>query len=65
MERRTVSIMKAAAMAGVSRRTIYNWMKADKVEYLRTAGGSIRIFEDTLWREKNGTTRLPPLYVAV
>ena len=48
MERQTVSIMKACEMVGVSRRTIYNWIAANKVEYLRTAGGSIRIFVDTL-----------------
>ena len=35
---------------GVSRRTIYNWMAAGKVEYVRTAGGAVRILEDTLWR---------------
>ena len=38
MERQTVSIMKACEMVGVSRRTIYNWIAANKVEYLRTAG---------------------------
>ena len=47
--------MKACEMVGVSRRTIYNWIAASKVEYLRTAGGSIRIFVDTLWREPDGT----------
>jgi len=47
--------MKACEMVGVSRRTIYNWIAANKVEYLRTAGGSIRIFVDTLWREPDGT----------
>jgi len=26
-------------------------MAAGKVEYVRTAGGAVRIFEDTLWRE--------------
>ena len=55
MERQTVSIMKACEMVGVSRRTIYNWIAANKVEYLRTAGGSIRIFVDTSWREPDGT----------
>src|SRR5688572_9729305 len=55
MERQTVSIMKACEMCGVSRRTIYNWIAANKVEYLRTAGGGIRIFVDTLWREPDGT----------
>lgn len=53
-ERQTVSIMKACEMVNVSRRTIYNWIAANKVEYLRTAGGSIRIFVDTLWREPSG-----------
>ena len=47
-ERKTVSIMKACALVDVSRRTIYNWIASGKVEYVRTAGGSIRIFVDTL-----------------
>jgi len=50
MDRQTLSIMKACEVVGVSRRTIYNWIAAGKVEYVRTAGGSIRIFADTLWR---------------
>jgi excisionase family DNA binding protein len=48
--RQTISIMKACEVVGVSRRTIYNWMAGGKVEYVRTAGGSVRIFEDSLWR---------------
>jgi excisionase family DNA binding protein len=62
MERQTVSIMKACEMVGVSRRTIYNWIAANKVEYVRTAGGSIRIFQDSLWRQPDGvrmTTSAP------
>ena len=54
-DRKTISIMKACELVGDSRRTIYNWIAANKVEYLRTAGGSIRIFVDTLWREPDGT----------
>jgi excisionase family DNA binding protein len=57
MERQTVSIMKACEMVGVSRRTIYNWIAAGKVEYVRTAGGSIRIFTDTLWRQPDASSR--------
>lgn len=59
MERQTVSIMKACEVVGVSRRTIYNWISAGKVEYVRTAGGSIRIFADTLWREPGEAPRQP------
>ncbi len=51
MERKAISIMKACALVGVSRRTIYNWITAGKVEYVRTAGGSVRIFVDSLWRD--------------
>ena len=50
--------MKACEAVGVSRRTIYNWISAGKVEYVRTAGGSIRIFADTLWREPARPARL-------
>lgn len=57
MDRQTLSIMKACEVVGVSRRTIYNWISAGKVEYVRTAGGSIRIFADTLWREPSSTSR--------
>ena len=50
-DRKTVSIPRACELVGVSRRTIYNWISGGKVEYVRTAGGSVRIFADTLWRE--------------
>ena len=54
IDRKTISIMKACELVGVSRRTIYNWIADGKVEYVRTAGGSIRIFVDTLWRRSDG-----------
>jgi excisionase family DNA binding protein len=50
-DRETVSIAEACRLVGVSRRTIYNWMSSGKVEYVRTAGGAVRIFSDTLWRK--------------
>jgi excisionase family DNA binding protein len=58
IERKTISIMKACELVGVSRRTIYNWIASGKVEYVRTAGGSVRIFVDTLWREPGKTPDL-------
>ena len=57
MERKTISIMKACDLVGVSRRTIYNWLSAGKIEYVRTAGGSVRIFVDSLWRDPQHTDR--------
>ncbi len=55
MERQAVSIMKAAELVGVSRRTIYNWLSSGKLEYVRTAGGSVRIFVDSLWRDPDAS----------
>jgi excisionase family DNA binding protein len=56
-ERPTVSILQACEQVHVSRRTIYNWMASGKIEYVRTAGGSVRIFTDTLWRSADGVRR--------
>jgi len=57
VERKTISIMKACELVGVSRRTIYNWLSSGKIEYVRTAGGSVRIFVDTLWRDPHNSDR--------
>ena len=57
VERKTISIMKACELVGVSRRTIYNWLSSGKIEYVRTAGGSVRIFVDTLWRDPHRADR--------
>ncbi len=50
VERQAVSIPRACELVSVSGRTIYIWMASGKVQYIRTAGGSVRIFADTLWR---------------
>ena len=61
VDRKTTSIMKACELVGVSRRTIYNWIASGKVEYVRTAGGSVRIFVDTLWRKPDQAGSRPPV----
>ena len=50
-EGQTVSILKACEMVGVSRRTIYNWLRDGKLDYVRTAGGAVRILVESLWRD--------------
>jgi excisionase family DNA binding protein len=45
-----VNVTQALARCQISRRTLYNWLAAGKVEYVRTAGGAVRIFEDSLFR---------------
>lgn len=59
LDRKTVSIPRACELVGVSRRTIYNWIAAGKIQYIRTAGGSVRIFADTLWREPGAELETP------
>jgi len=56
VDRPTLSISKACQIVGVSRRTIYNWLASGKIEYVRTAGGAVRIFADSLWRDPKATT---------
>lgn len=46
-----VTVDEAARLVRVSRRTIYNWLKAGKLRYTRTAGGRIRIDSGSLWSE--------------
>lgn len=50
--RKLVTIIHASELCRVSRRTIYNWLQTGKLEYIRTAGGGVRIYEDSLWRKK-------------
>jgi len=50
VDRSLISIVKACRLLGVCRRTIYHWLQSGKVEFVRTAGGAVRIYEDTLIR---------------
>ena len=50
VQRERVSMSQAAELAGVSRRTLYNWLEANKIEAVRTAGGALRIYVDSLFR---------------
>jgi len=49
-QKEIVTINHAMEIEAVSRRTIYNWIAEDKIDYTRTAGGSVRIIRDTLFR---------------
>ena len=50
------TIRQATQLVQVSRRTIYKWLEAGKVEARRTAGGQQRIRTATLW-QKNQHSR--------
>lgn len=46
-------MQRACALAGVSRRTLYAWMTAGKVEFILIASGRRRLFIDSLFRDGN------------
>ncbi len=43
---RSVSLDHAAERLGVSRRTIYNWIREGRLQTIRTLGGSQRVVID-------------------
>jgi predicted site-specific integrase-resolvase len=58
--REVVGIARAMEITGVSRRTIYNWMCAQKLTVLRTAGGGPRFYLDELIRLDQPRLGRPP-----
>ena len=46
---RSVSIDQAAALLGVSRRTIYNRIRDNRLQTIRTMGGSQRVLVESLY----------------
>lgn len=47
--KKLITIYQASDLMQVSRRTIYNWIAADRIDYCRTTSGTIRIIEDSLF----------------
>jgi predicted site-specific integrase-resolvase len=47
-----VTVAQAMAIADVSRRTIYNWMKAGKIATVTTEDGEVRIERQSLFRDQ-------------
>lgn len=45
---RLINTRKAAEIAGVTERTIRNWIRLRKVEFLRLPTRGVRIYADTL-----------------
>lgn len=53
-----LSTTQAADLLNVSRRTILNWIEADKVPYLRLPGGDYRLPLSGLLSSLSGTYRI-------
>ena len=54
--REVIWIQQACLRVGVSRRTIYQWLRDGKIQHTRTAGGRILIYADSLFQTCNGYT---------
>jgi excisionase family DNA binding protein len=52
---RSVSLDHAAQLLGVSRRTIYNRIRENRLRTVRTPGGSQRVLIDSIGEMRNGT----------
>ena len=52
---RSVSLDHAAQLLGVSRRTIYNWIREGRLETIRTIGGSQRVVVESMLRSAERT----------
>ena len=52
-DRPRVNVVSACLICGVSRATLYRWLSMGKVEYVRTPGGALRIYADTLLRRES------------
>jgi excisionase family DNA binding protein len=51
MRRASVNVTQAALMAGVTRKTVYAWVKLGRLETWRTPSRKLRIYVDALVRE--------------
>lgn len=49
---RSVSLDHAADLLGVSRRTIYNWIREGRLRTIRTLGGSQRVLIESVARSE-------------
>jgi excisionase family DNA binding protein len=54
---KTVSVGEAAAAAGVTTKTIYRWVADNRVWFIRTAAGKLRIYRDSVFDVSRGNTQ--------
>lgn len=58
---RSVSLEHAAALLGVSRRTIYNRIRESRLQTIRTASGSQRVLVESLGAMSGSATEPGPI----
>jgi len=52
---RHYSTGRAAEILGISKRTLYNWIRQDKIEYVRLPNGHYRIPQSAILKMLYGT----------
>lgn len=50
-QRKVLTVVEAAAAMGVSRRTVYNWLKLGRLDTTKTPSGRTYIYADSLWKD--------------
>lgn len=53
-ERCLLNTVAVCSIARISRATLYRWVAANKVEWLRTPTGQLRIYADSVLRAPTG-----------
>jgi excisionase family DNA binding protein len=51
VDRELMTIKQVCEYLHISRRTVNNWMSKGKIQFIYTAGGSRRIYKDTLLKK--------------
>lgn len=59
--RAVISINECAYVAGVSRRTVYNWINEGKIQFVLTPSGTRRIFLDSIWHDREDEAKPSPI----
>lgn len=49
--KRLLTLPEACRLAKVSRRSLYNWMALGSLRFVRTPGGTRRVYADDLFRQ--------------
>jgi predicted site-specific integrase-resolvase len=57
LQRSRVNVSHAARLAGVTRQTVYAWMRAGRVEWVMLPSGVRRVFVDSIFHDEESHGR--------
>ena len=50
-DQKWICVKEVMKIAGVSRSTVYNWLREQKLTIMRTPGGRVRVLETSILRK--------------